>query len=166
MPDKRSDHPLNFATIEHIYPPGNDPTWVCWCCNGCNISHQKPLREWFQSKYCIDRNINEDTVAPIIKDFLASGLRDAYMIWTGGSEDRLLKLGPWSSLAGTEEQVLQRNTLRASDQNAFDRVLKRVRQCRYEFNFRDKEPGSFGLYYGFIYWPEDAQSLHRVPYPD
>lgn len=165
MPDNRSDHPLNFATIEHIYPPGNDPTWVCWCCNGCNIRHQKSLREWFNSDYCIERDINENTVAPIIKAFLASSLRDADMIWTAGREDSLLKSGPWDPPAGDGQQTILRRTLTVMDQKAFDRILKRIRQCRYEFDFRGMEPGTFGRYYGFMYWRENDEALNRVPYP-
>jgi len=47
---------------------------IALCCCGCNASKgQKPLSEWLQSKYCSDRDINFETVAPIIKQAINDG---------------------------------------------------------------------------------------------
>jgi hypothetical protein len=64
------------ATWEHI----DNARWndksimevnISLCCASCNSSKgQKKIREWFKSEYCIRLNINEHTVAAIIKLFL------------------------------------------------------------------------------------------------
>ena len=64
------------ATWEHI----NNDRWddqsimsinVARCCAICNSSKgTKPLREWLASPYCKERNINQKTVASIVKRFL------------------------------------------------------------------------------------------------
>ena len=112
MPDRKdSTDPRHYATIEHLYPPGDDPTWISWCCNGCNARHRLPLREWFTSRYCVERSINEETVAPIIKQFLASGLKESDQLWLDGSEDRFLKSAAWNSPSKEGQQSIQRLTL-------------------------------------------------------
>ncbi len=41
------------------------------CCIGCNASKgAKDLEVWLESKYCIDRGISYDSVAPIVRRFL------------------------------------------------------------------------------------------------
>ncbi len=166
MPDwKDRTNALHFATIEHLYPPGNDPTWVSWCCNGCNISHQKPLREWFDPSYCVERGISERTVAPIIQQFLASGLKESDQLWLDGREDKFLRLAPWNDAAEDGEQVVRRTELSARDLKSFDRVLTAIAKRRYDFDFRGMSPGTFGRYYGFMYWSEH-DALNRVPFPD
>lgn len=48
---------------------------IALCCYGCNASKgQKQLSVWLQSKYCQERNITPDSVAPIIKQAIKSGL--------------------------------------------------------------------------------------------
>lgn len=64
------------ASWEHII---NDASIVnrdniCLCCRGCNASKgQKQLSNWLTSKYCFERGITRDTVAPIIKIAIANG---------------------------------------------------------------------------------------------
>ena len=46
---------------------------IVLCCCGCNASKgQKQLSIWLQSNYCKDRGITADSVAPIIKQAIAS----------------------------------------------------------------------------------------------
>lgn len=166
MPDwKDRTNPLHFATIEHLYPPGNDPRWVSWCCNACNISHQEPLREWFTSPYCVERGINEHTVAPIIQEFLASGLKEGDQLWLDGREDRFLKATPWSAASEDGQQYIRRSTLSDRDLKSFDCVLVAIGKRRYTFDFRGMQPGTFGKYYGFMYWYEE-DALNRTPFAD
>lgn len=166
MPDwKDRSNALDFATIEHLYPPANDPTWVSWCCNGCNISHQKPLREWFSSSYCIERGITALTVAPIIQAFLASGLKESDQLWLGGREDTFLKSAPWSAATNASEQTIRRSALTDRDVKSFDLVVAAMAKRKYDFDFRGRKPGTYGRYYGFMYWPED-DTLKRVPFAD
>lgn len=47
---------------------------IALCCRGCNASKgQKKLSVWLLSKYCKERCISSDTVAPIIKQAIESG---------------------------------------------------------------------------------------------
>ncbi|MDH5429436.1 MAG: HNH endonuclease [Nitrospirota bacterium] len=58
------------ASWEHIINDAKIITRenIVLCCRGCNSSKgQKQLSVWLQSKYCKERNISPDTVAPIIK---------------------------------------------------------------------------------------------------
>ena len=64
------------ASWEHII---NDATIITrenivLCCRGCNASKgQKRLSDWLNSKYCIERNITKQSVAPVIKQAIANG---------------------------------------------------------------------------------------------
>jgi hypothetical protein len=72
--NKRQDS----ATIEHLNFHGPfywkedlDIKDVVICCGSCNSSRGiKKLRDWFKSKYCIERNINKNTVAKPVKEYL------------------------------------------------------------------------------------------------
>lgn len=164
MPDKKyRTNPLHFATIEHLYPPGNDPKWISWCCNGCNIRHRKPLREWFKSSYCVERRINEYTVAPIIQEFLASGLKESDQLWLSGREDKYLNSASWSAASEDGQQSIQRRTLCKRDLKSFNCVLAAIYKRRYAFDFRGMKAGTFGRYYGFMYWFE-GDTLNRIPF--
>ncbi|MCP3932843.1 MAG: HNH endonuclease [Bacteroidetes bacterium] len=58
------------ASWEHIINDASIITRenIALCCCGCNSSKgQKQLSIWLESKYCIDRGITKETVAPIIK---------------------------------------------------------------------------------------------------
>lgn len=47
---------------------------IVLCCRGCNASKgQKQLSVWLQSKYCKERGIIPNTVAPIIKQAIENG---------------------------------------------------------------------------------------------
>jgi hypothetical protein len=64
------------ASWEHIINDAKIITRenIVLCCCGCNASKgQKQLFLWLQSKYCKDRGITADSVAPIIKQAIASG---------------------------------------------------------------------------------------------
>lgn len=44
---------------------------VVICCGSCNSSRGiKKIRDWFRTKYCIDKNINENTVADPVRKYL------------------------------------------------------------------------------------------------
>ncbi len=44
---------------------------IVLCCRGCNASKgQKLLKDWLDTSYCKERNINAETVASIIKQAL------------------------------------------------------------------------------------------------
>jgi hypothetical protein len=44
---------------------------IALCCVSCNASKStKSLKEWFKTNYCIDNNINENTVAQVVKNHI------------------------------------------------------------------------------------------------
>jgi len=64
------------ASWEHIINDASIITRenIALCCCGCNASKgQKRLSEWLQTKYCIERGINYELVAPIVKEAIANG---------------------------------------------------------------------------------------------
>jgi len=63
----------DWATIEHLnhLPPWDNPFTVAICCGSCNSSRgNKKLLDWFEILYCVERNINYDTVAQPVRDYI------------------------------------------------------------------------------------------------
>ncbi len=66
------------ATIEHFnldgpfyWSHGLEKEDLAICCRGCNSSRgMKKLLEWFETPYCVERNINENTVANPVKKYI------------------------------------------------------------------------------------------------
>ena len=63
----------NWATIKHFDNDGPlDSVWnigiCCWACNSSKGA--MPLSEWFKTDYCIQREINANTVAEPVKTYL------------------------------------------------------------------------------------------------
>lgn len=69
----------SLASWEHMddYSVKNPKTWnIALCCGSYNTSRgPKGLAEWFDSAYCRKNDINRRTVAPVIRTYLARGLR-------------------------------------------------------------------------------------------
>ena len=65
------------ASWEHIINDAKIITRenIALCCCGCNASKgQKHLSAWLETKYCKERNITPESVAPIIKEAINNGL--------------------------------------------------------------------------------------------
>ncbi len=63
----------NSATIEHLnhLPPWNNPKTIAYCCGSCNSSRgRRKIKDWFLSKYCLDNNINFDTVSEPVRHYI------------------------------------------------------------------------------------------------
>jgi hypothetical protein len=66
------------ATIEHLnfegpfyWRDGLRSDDIVICCGACNSSRGvKPLAEWFDTPYCVERNITPCTVAAPVKGYL------------------------------------------------------------------------------------------------
>jgi hypothetical protein len=66
------------ATIEHLnfngpfyWDKGLEIKDVVMCCGSCNSSRGiKKLQDWFKTNYCIKKNINKETVAKIVKNYI------------------------------------------------------------------------------------------------
>lgn len=64
------------ASWEHIINDARVITRenIALCCRGCNASKgQKSVYEWLTTKYCKERGITAESVAPIIKLTIAKG---------------------------------------------------------------------------------------------
>ena len=64
---------FDWATIEHLnhLAPWNNPVTVAICCGSCNSSRGKrKLLDWFKTPYCIQENINGETVAEPVKEYI------------------------------------------------------------------------------------------------
>jgi hypothetical protein len=64
------------ASWEHIINDASIITRenIALCCCGCNASKgQKQLSTWLQTQYCFEHCINPESVAPIVKEAIASG---------------------------------------------------------------------------------------------
>lgn len=149
----RKNH-SDFATIEHVYPPGNDPTWVSFCCNACNLRHKMPLPEWFKTEYCREKGINEKTVADIIKKFLASGLKECHGLWLDGREHDFLARAEWrfaKTMPEIPHEYVVRENLDARGQKSFDKITKEIAKSGYDADFFGKKY-RYGNYYGYKYW--------------
>lgn len=71
----------NKATVEHFdyISVLNPEKWnVVLCCGSCNSSNNQPitLLEWFGKPYCLEKGINESTVAQVVRDYLARRKQD------------------------------------------------------------------------------------------
>jgi hypothetical protein len=65
----------DWPTIEHLnyLPPWNNPETVVICCWSCNSSRgNKPITKWFESRYCLEREINIDSVSIEVKNYISS----------------------------------------------------------------------------------------------
>lgn len=66
--------PKDKKTIEHfsekyVHSPLEADVGIC--CGSCNSSKgNKKLSTWFKTKYCLNNNINEKTVARPVKDYI------------------------------------------------------------------------------------------------
>ncbi len=63
----------DLATIEHLSNDGpfDEKSNVAICCGSCNASRRnKELLDWFETPYCIERNINKETVAEPVKKYI------------------------------------------------------------------------------------------------
>ena len=66
------------ATIEHLshlrpfyFHEGMTSDNIVICCGECNSRRgAMPLTDWFNTKYCADKNICADSVAQPVKDYL------------------------------------------------------------------------------------------------
>jgi hypothetical protein len=70
----RKGTPGDKATFEHIDNDGLPSEQnIAMCCASCNASKGiKRLLDWFNTAYCKEKNINETTVAGIVKRYIAN----------------------------------------------------------------------------------------------
>ena len=64
------------ASWEHIINDAKIITRenIALCCCGCNASKgQKQLSVWLESRYCLEHNINQNSIAPIIQQAIENG---------------------------------------------------------------------------------------------
>jgi len=74
---KKHTRKLNASgpTLEHFNNDGHlDKKWnAAICCRRCNSSKgNKELLAWFKTPYCIEKNINPQTVEKPVKEYIRS----------------------------------------------------------------------------------------------
>jgi len=166
MPDWQDrTNNFDYATIEHLYPPANDPTWVTFCCSRCNSNHRLPLLEWFKTRYCKEKNINENTIAEPIKNFLKSSLREYDQLWLDGIEHKILISSLWIRTKAEEfEESLQRKSLSVNNMKSFDKIIQQINKNEFAKWYKNRVL-NIGRYYGFEY-KESNGILYRRRYLD
>lgn len=68
----------DWATIEHFremgpfyWKEGLQEVDLAICCGSCNSSRSnKKIIDWFKTPYCVKKNINYDTVANPVKEYI------------------------------------------------------------------------------------------------
>jgi len=63
----------DWSTIEHLnhLPPWNNASTVAIACMSCNASRSNyKISDWFKTQYCLSKNINEDTVAEPVRQYI------------------------------------------------------------------------------------------------
>jgi len=63
----------DWATIEHLnnMPPWDNAITIAICCFSCNASRgNKNISDWFKTQYCVERNINLNTVAEPVREYI------------------------------------------------------------------------------------------------
>ena len=64
---------VDWYSIEHLnfLPPWNNHETVVICCWSCNSSRgNKKIRDWFASRYCIEKGINYKTVSSVVQIYI------------------------------------------------------------------------------------------------
>ena len=71
-PYRKGNH-KDSATIEHLnhLPPWDNIETVAFCCGSCNSSRSnKRIVDWFKTQYCLDKEINYNTVVNFVKNYI------------------------------------------------------------------------------------------------
>ncbi len=116
--------PFDKATIEHMhcYAPFNVPSTVVICCGACNSSRgAKTLLKWFLSQYCVERNINTQTVAKPVQQYLE---------YTEGFVSKL----EWrfaKTMPEIPHEYIVRDNLSNKDKTLFDRLATHIKEQGY-----------------------------------
>lgn len=67
------NHRKNWDSVGCYYRKGKPVSEImaiaCWECN-CGSRKDSPLHEWFQSKYCLEKGINYQSVAQVVRDYI------------------------------------------------------------------------------------------------
>ncbi len=135
------------ATIEHLnhLPPWNNIDTVAFCCGSCNSSRRdKKIKDWFKTKYCLERNINYNTVAKPVKGYL-----DNYEKFL----DLILK-NKWifaKTMPKIPHYYLVRDNLSEKDKKLFDELKVNLNKNGYIKEFQSKEYRYFDIY-NYEYW--------------
>lgn len=119
----------DWATIEHLnsLPPWDNPDSVAICCGECNSRRgKKELADWFNTPYCIEKNISEKTVADPVKKYLARSFIDRCE-WTFAK-----------TMPGVPHDYVVRDNLSEDDKKAFDTLADYIQKHGYAATFGTK----------------------------
>jgi len=123
--------PGDKATIEHLNNDGpfNEKSTLAICCGSCNASRgNKELANWFKMPYCKERNINEETVAEPVKEYIRF-------------IENFIKRCAWT-FAKTMPQIphhyVVRDDLSDNDKKIFDALGEYIKRNGYTASFVSK----------------------------
>ncbi|MFA6273648.1 MAG: hypothetical protein WC662_00625 [Candidatus Paceibacterota bacterium] len=135
---------MDTATIEHLSNEGpfNKKSLIVICCSACNSSRRnKKLLDWFKIPYCIERNINKNTVAESVWEYIR------YV-------ENFIDQCSWKfakTMADIPHSYVVRDYLSENDKKIFDEFKMFIRKNGYPEKFFSKEY----IYYdvgGYKYW--------------
>jgi len=140
---KQSD----FATIEHLndLPPWDNIALVAFCCGSCNSSRgTKKITDWFKTKYCLERDINYNTVAKPIREYI-------------DNNEKFLKLrenNKWifaKTMKDIPHEYIIQDGLSKDDKQLFAEFKIYIDKNGYTKKFYSKEYKYIDIY-GYKYW--------------
>jgi hypothetical protein len=141
--NKRTD----WATVEHLnhLPPWNNPLTVAICCFSCNASRgNRRISDWFKGEYCLERNINEKTVAKPVREYL-------YLI------ENFIDILSWT-FAKTMPEIphyyVVRDNLPEEDKKGFDFFGEYIKEKGYPDTF-DSQKYTYLKLGNYKYWVID-----------
>jgi len=137
----------NFATIEHFnhLPPWNNPNTIGFCCGSCNSSRRdKKIIDWFKTKYCLERNINYNTVTQPVRDYIYNYERFLDLILSN-------KWNFAKTMPAIPHYYIAKDDLSVSDQKLFDEFKKSINAKGYVKKFHEKEYKYIDIG-GYKYW--------------
>ena len=121
----------DWATIEHLnhLPPWDNINTIAICCGSCNSSRgAKKLLDWFKSSYCTERNINKETVAEPVQE---------YIMFVEDFVDKLL----WTfakTMSEIPHYYVVRDSLSIDEKKTFDSFGKYIKRKGYSELFYSK----------------------------
>ena len=137
----------DWATIEHLnhLSPWNNSSTVVICCGSCNSSRgNKKLLDWFKTSYCKKRNINENTVAKPVKEYIKyiENFIDR-CIWTFAK-----------TMPRIPHYYIVKDSLSNDDKKTFDAFSRQIRENGYSDFFVSKNYDYLNIG-NFKYWIVD-----------
>jgi hypothetical protein len=147
--------PGDKATIEHLHNDGpfDHKSNLAICCGRCNSSRgNMELLDWFQTSYCKDNNINEETVAQPVQEYIRFIVHFIIRCtWTFAN-----------TMPDIPHYYIVRDTLSDDDKETFDSLSEYIKQNGYTDSCSSRAYNYLNVA-GYKYWMID-NILNREKY--